>query len=171
MHLLVEKPQALPQLLERLDAAASAIQPCPICGNLSEGGPCSICSDPQREQATVCVVESVSDLMAIERSAAWKGSYHVLHGRLSPIHGVGPEELNFTALAQRIEQGAVDELVLALSNDIEGQATCHYIQEVLVQEKPIRMSRIGFGLPSGGGVTYADSSTLKSALEARSHYN
>jgi len=170
MHLLVEKPQALSQLTERLQSASESIQPCPICGNLSEGGPCSICADPQREQSKICIVERISDLIAIERSSAWKGTYHVLHGRLSPIHGVGPEHLNFSSLATRIEAGTIEEVVLALSNDIEGQATCHYIQEVLIQNKPIQVSRIGFGLPSGSGVTYADSSTVKSALEARSAY-
>jgi recombination protein RecR len=109
-------------------------------------------------------------LFAIERSAAWPGSYHVLHGKLSPIHGVGPEQLNLASLQERLASGVIKELVLALGNDIEGQATCHYIQEGLVGAAPIEVTRIGFGLPSGGGVTYADSVTLRSALEGRRAY-
>jgi recombination protein RecR len=116
------------------------------------------------------VVEHVPDLIAIERSSAWKACYHVLHGKLSPIHGVGPEQLNLKSLQARIQTGEVTELVLALSNDIEGQATCHFIQEELLEHRPIKVSRIGFGLPSGGGVTYADSVTLRSALEGRRTY-
>jgi recombination protein RecR len=116
------------------------------------------------------VVEHVPDLIAIERSSAWKGRYHVLHGKLSPIHGLGPEQLNIKNLQARIQTGEVVELVLALSNDIEGQATCHFIQEELVENRSIKVSRIGFGLPSGGGVTYADSVTLRSALEGRRTY-
>ena len=94
----------------------------------------------------------------------------MLHGKLSPIHGLGPERLNFSSLQNRIESGVISEIVLALSNDIEGQATCHYIQEELVGQLPIIVTRIGFGLPSGGGVTYADSVTLKSALDGRRAY-
>ena len=110
------------------------------------------------------------DLIAIERSSAWKGKYHVLHGKLSPIHGIGPEDLNFQSLIERIEAGGISEFVLALSNDIEGQATCHYIQEEIVGDRPIKVTRIGFGLPSCGGVTYSDSVTLRSALEGRREY-
>ena len=131
---------------------------------------CEVCEDPRRDANTLCVVEHVPDLIAIERSSAWRGRYHVLHGKLSPIHGVGPQDLNFAALIQRLETESVSELVLALSNDIEGQATCHYIQEEIVGQRPIKVTRIGFGLPSGGGVTYADSVTLKSALDARRDY-
>ena len=116
------------------------------------------------------MVEHVPDLFAIERSGAWRGRYHVLHGKLSPIHGVGPEDLNLAALGRRIEREPLEEFVLALSNDIEGQATCHYIQEEVIAGRPVRVTRIGFGLPSGGGVTYADASTLKSALEGRRNY-
>jgi recombination protein RecR len=118
----------------------------------------------------ICVVEHVPDLIAIERSAAWKGQYHVLHGKLSPIHGIGPEQLNLESLRKRIEVGEVQEFVLALSNDIEGQATCHYIQEEVIADRSIKVTRIGFGLPSGGGVTYADSVTLRSALDGRREY-
>ena len=109
--------------------------------------------------------------MAIERSGAFRGVYHVLHGKLSPINGVGPGELNLSALLGRVESGAVRELILALSNDVEGEATCHYLTQHLPPAHPVKVSRIGFGLPSGGGVLYADSVTLKSALDARRQYD
>lgn len=170
MHLLVEKPEAMSELIEAMSGAREAVRRCEVCGNMSEGPLCAICEDERRDASTICVVEHVPDLIAIERSSAWKGRYHVLHGKLSPIHGVGPEQLNLESLSERIASGKVNELVLALSNDIEGQATCHYIQEELVAERPIKVSRIGFGLPSGGGVTFADSVTLRSALEGRRIY-
>ena len=170
MHLLVEKPDAMGELLDAMSGAREAVRRCQTCGNMAESEQCAVCEDERRDGSTICVVEHVPDLIAIERSSAWKSQYHVLHGKLSPIHGVGPEQLNFQSLQARIESGEVVELVLALSNDIEGQATCHYIQEELVQDRPIKVSRIGFGLPSGGGVTYADSVTLRSALEGRRTY-
>jgi recombination protein RecR len=170
MHLLVEKPEAMEGLIHALGSAKSTVGRCQICGNMAEEETCAICRDGKRDASVVCVVEQVSDLVAIERSSAWKGSYHVLFGKLSPIHGVGPEQLNFKALESRVADGRIGELVLALSNDIEGQATCHYIQEELVGDREVNVSRIGFGLPSGGGVTYADAVTLRSALESRRVY-
>ncbi|NQY32218.1 MAG: recombination protein RecR [Coraliomargarita sp.] len=170
MQLLVEKPEAMGDLIHALQHAQQAVGRCKICGNMAEGDICAICEDSRRDGQILCVVEHVPDLIALERSGAWKGRYHVLHGKLSPIHGVGPEALNFTALTKRLEGGEIRELVLALSNDIEGQATCHYIQEEVVGELPVKVTRIGFGLPSGGGVTYADSVTLRSALDARREY-
>jgi len=170
MHLLAEKPAALEALAEALRAAGESVGRCAVCGNLAEGERCAVCEDERRDRSSVCLVEQVPDLFAIERSGAWPGVYHVLHGKLSPIHGVGPEDLNFKALERRLEGGTIEEFVLALSNDIEGQATCHYIQEEVVGDRPIKVSRIGFGLPSGGGVTYADATTLKSALEGRRSY-
>ncbi|MGC6423884.1 MAG: recombination mediator RecR [Lentimonas sp.] len=170
MYLLVENREELDDLTTSLRNAADAVSRCECCGNMAEGELCAICPDERRDQTRICVVEHVPDLMAIERSAAWKGQYHVLHGKLSPIHGVGPEQLNFESLSTRISGGEVGELVLALSNDIEGQATCHYIQEELLANTDIRATRIGFGLPSGGGVTFADAVTLRSALEGRREY-
>jgi recombination protein RecR len=170
MHLLVEKPEQLPALVTALQAAAGAMRRCPRCGNLAEGGWCAICADERRNQRQVCVVEHVPDLIALERSGAWRGVYHVLHGRLSPVHGVAPADLNFGPLLARLAAGEVDELILALANDVEGEATCHYLIEQLPKDHPVKVSRIGFGLPSGGGVLYADAVTLKSALEGRRSY-
>lgn len=166
LHLLVERPEKLPQLLAALTEAAGAIGRCAICGNLAEGDLCSICSDPRREKETICIVEHVPDLVAFERSAAYRGVYHVLYGKLSPINGVGPEQLNLASLEKRLASDEAEELILALSNDVEGEATCHFITESLLK-KPLKVTRIGFGLPSGGGVLYADAVTLKSALDGR----
>jgi recombination protein RecR len=170
LHLLVEKPGRLPELVTALEEAARAVRRCERCGNLAETELCAICADERRDGATVCVVEHVPDLVAIERSGAYRGVYHVLHGKLSPIHGVGPEDLNLASLLRRIESGAVSELILALPNDVEGEATCHYVTEHLPPNQEVKTTRIGFGLPSGGGVLYADSVTLKSALEGRRGY-
>ncbi len=168
LHLLVEKPETLAPLVDALNRAGEQIKPCPVCGNLSEGGLCAICEDAARNSAQICVVSQVSDLMALERSGAYRGRYHVLNGKLSPIQGIGPEQLNFGALEKRLNEEAVEELILALSNDIEGEATCHYIQDRLGASHPdIRLSRIGFGLPSGSGLNFADSVTVRSALEGR----
>jgi recombination protein RecR len=171
LHLLVEKPARLPSLVLALQEAAQTVRRCSRCGNLSEGELCEICADEKRDRAVVCVVEHVPDLVALERSGAYRGTYHVLHGKLSPIHGVSPEDLNVPPLAARIASGEVRELILALPNDIEGEATCHFLTEQLTTGKPLQVSRIGFGLPSGGGVLYADSVTLKSALEGRRTYS
>ena len=168
LHLLVERPGKLAPLLESLQAAAAAVRRCGRCGSLAETELCPVCQDVKRDPAAVCVVEQVPDLMAIERSAAYRGTYHVLHGRLSPINGVGPDQLNLATFEQRLKDEPIAEVVLALGNDIEGEATCHYITEAIQAIRPsIKVSRIGFGLPSGSGLTFADPATLRSALEGR----
>lgn len=171
LHLLVEQPQKLPELVNALQAAAQAVRRCAKCGNLAEEECCAICADERRATGQVCVVENVPDLAAIERSGAYRGRYHVLHGKLSPIRGVAPEDLNLASLVARIGAGEVTELILALSNDVEGEATCHYLTERLPAGGTVKVTRIGFGLPSGGGVLYADAVTLKSALEGRRDYS
>jgi len=167
LHLLVGKPDQLATLVEALGEASRSIHRCSRCGNLSEDTLCSVCADPRRDQRSVCVVEHVPDLVAIERSGSWRSGYHVLHGKLSPLHGVGPDDLNISSLITRVVAGEIDEIVLALPNDVEGEATCHYLQERLPSDRDVRVTRIGFGIPSGGGVLYADSVTLKSALDNR----
>jgi recombination protein RecR len=171
LYLLVEKPEKLPALIAALQAAASGVRRCARCGNLADAELCSICSDPQRDQALVCVVGQVPDLVALERAGAYRGRYHVLHGHLSPINGVGPEQLNFASLFEQVAAGGVRELLLALANDVEGEATCHYLAQHLPATGAVKLTRIGFGLPSGGSVLYADPVTLKSALESRRAYS
>lgn len=171
LHLLVGKPGDLPVLVNALQDAARSVRRCTRCGNLAEGDVCGLCADERRDQGIVCVVENVPDLVALERSAAYRGVYHILHGKLSPIQGVAPGDLNLASLLARVATGEVRELILALSNDVEGEATCHYITEHLPAGGSVKVTRIGFGLPSGGGVLYADAVTLKSALDARRNYD
>ncbi|MDP1581733.1 MAG: recombination mediator RecR [Candidatus Didemnitutus sp.] len=171
LHLLVEKPERLPELINALESAAKAVRRCMRCGNLAEAEQCTICAEERRHTGSVCVVENVPDLAAIERSSAYRGLYHVLHGKLSPIRGVGPDDLNLAPLLAQLAAGTVKELILALGNDVEGEATCHYLTERLPAGGAVKVTRIGFGLPSGGGVLYADAVTLKSALEGRRDYS
>ncbi len=171
LHLLVEKPERLPELINALESAAKSVRRCTSCGNLAEAEQCPICADERRHTGSVCVVENVPDLAAIERSSAYRGLYHVLHGKLSPIRGVGPDDLNLAPLLAQLAAGTVKELILALGNDVEGEATCHYLTERLPAGGAVKVTRIGFGLPSGGGVLYADAVTLKSALEGRRDYS
>lgn len=170
LYLLVEHPEKLPELLTVLAETAQKITRCRVCGNLAEGENafCPICADERRDASRVCIVEQIPDLMAIERAGAYGGRYHVLHGKLSPIRGIGPEQLNFSGLEKRLAEGGIDEIILALANDIEGEATCHYIRELLQKDFPqVKVSRIGFGLPSGATLNYTDPATVKNALEAR----
>ena len=168
LHLLVERPAKLEPLLAALQEASRSVRRCEHCGSLAEEPLCVVCADPKRDPSSVCVVEQVPDLMAIERSSAYRGTYHVLHGRLSPINGVGPEDLNLASFERRLREEPITEVVLALGNDIEGEATCHYLRESIQAVRPsAKVSRIGFGLPSGSGLTFADPATLRSALEGR----
>jgi recombination protein RecR len=167
LHLLVEKRERSEELLTSLAAALESVVACKRCGNLSEGDLCEICRDGSRQRSVLCIVESVSDLRAMERAGAYRGLYHVLQGKLSPIHGVGPEHLNLEGLAGRVRDEEIEEVILALPNDIEGESTCHYIREEVLAGIEVKSSRIGFGLPSGGGIPFVDSTTLRSALEGR----
>lgn len=171
LHLLVEHPDTCEELLASLRSARESVKACPVCGNLCEGDLCAICTDESRDRSTVCVLETVTDLRSMERAGSYRGLYHVLHGKLSPIHGIGPEHLNMDSLGKRMEEGSISEVILALSNDIEGEATCHYLQEEILEQPDLKISRIGFGLPSGGGIPYADATTLRSALEGRRDFD
>jgi recombination protein RecR len=168
LFLLVEKPEKLHPIIEALEQAAKVVHRCARCGSLTETDLCEVCADVKRESHSLCIVEQVPDLMAIERSQAHRGTYHVLHGRLSPINGVGPDNLNLKSLEKRLQTEPITEVVLALGNDIEAEATCHYLHELILGIQPkMKVSRIGFGLPSGSGLTFADVATLRSALEGR----
>jgi recombination protein RecR len=168
LFLLVEKPEKLQPIIEALEQAEKVVHRCTRCGSITETDLCEICADVKRESHSLCIVEQVPDLMAIERSQAHRGTYHVLHGRLSPINGIGPDNLNLNSLEKRLQTEPITEVVLALGNDIEAEATCHYLHELILGIQPkIKVSRIGFGLPSGSGLTFADVATLRSALEGR----
>lgn len=167
LYLLIENNSCVKPLIEALYNASQAVAACNCCGNLTEEEVCGVCLDLKRDRSIVCILASIPELYAIERTRSFNGSYHVLHGTLSPLKGIGPDHLNFKSLKLRIDSGDIKEIILALGNDIEGEATCYYIQEMLIADLPIKVTRIGFGLPSGGGVEYADCATLKSALEGR----
>lgn len=170
LHLLVEKPERMAPLIEALQAASKTMRRCARCGHLAESDSCQICSDTHRDTTRLCIVEQVPDLLALEKTSSYRGLYHVLHGKLSPINGVGEEQLNLSALRERLKESPPSEVILALSNDIEGEATCHLLQERYLEPLGIKTTRIGFGLPSGSALLYADAITLKNALEARRDY-
>lgn len=167
LHLLVEKPDANSILIDCLQQAAEVMGACDSCGNLSEEDLCPLCSSTERDGSQLCVVEGVTDLFAMERAGVFRGLYHVLHGKLAPVRGVGPEKLNLESLKSRLITGEIKEVILALGNDMEGEATCYYLNQEIFSGMDLQVTRIGFGLPSGGGVTYADEVTLRSALEGR----
>ena len=167
LHILVEKPKKTGNLVELLKNASEKLGACSTCGNLTENTDCKICLSSERNDESLCVVEGVTDLHAMEQAGVFRGKYHVLHGKLSPIRGIGPEQLNLQTLRSRIDEGSVEEVILALGNDMEGEATCYYIMQEILEGRSLRVSRIGFGLPSGGGLTYADETTLRSAMEGR----
>ena len=140
---------------------------CSVCGNLTDNDPCSVCSDAARDRSVICVVESPKDVFAMERIREYKGLYHVLHGAISPMDGVGPEDINLKSLIVRLQENAdVQEIILATNPNIEGEATAMYIARLL---KPtgIKISRIAHGIPVGGDLEYADEITLLKAVEGR----
>ncbi len=171
LHMALEDPEHAREIAHAITSAIESTSPCPSCYGLSENGElCQICANLARDASAVCVVEKASDIEAIEKSGAWRGRYHVLGGKLSPLRRIGPDNLNLAPLKKRIESGEISEIMLALSNDIEGEATCHYIREHIISSRKLRLTRIGFGLPSGSQLGFADSVTIKSALDSRKDF-
>lgn len=166
LRMLMRPQEAMLPLAQALEAAARAVRPCESCGNLDAQSPCGICRDPRRDRHLVCVVEGVSDLWALERAHAHQGLYHVLGGVLSPLAGVGPEDLSIAPLLARIGQDAVEEVILALPATVDGTATAHYVTDRL---KPVgvAVTRLAQGVPMGGALDVLDEGTLAAALRAR----
>jgi len=164
LYLLKRREILLEPLAAALARAATAIRPCSVCGNLDTLEPCTICRDPERDSTTICVVEDLADLWALERTGAFAGRYHVLGGTLSALDGIGPEELNIERLLARVRPG--QELVLALNATVEGQTTAHYLVDRLAG-RDIKVSRLAQGVPIGGELDYLDDGTLTAALKAR----
>jgi recombination protein RecR len=164
LYLLKRREILLEPLAAALAKAAAAIRPCSVCGNLDTLEPCTICRDPERDATTICVVEDLADLWALERTGAFAGRYHVLGGTLSALDGIGPEELNIERLLARVRPG--QELVLALNATVEGQTTAHYLVDRLAG-RDIKISRLAQGVPIGGELDYLDDGTLTAALKAR----
>lgn len=166
LWLVKNREQALPTLLDALGAVRDTLVECITCGNVDTKNPCGICSDPRRDQKSLCVVEDVADLWALDRARLFTGRYHVLGGKLSALDGVGPEDLNVASLLARVEAGGIDEVVLAINATLEGQTTAHYLAERL-EAFPLRITQLAHGLPVGGELDYLDEGTLAQALRAR----
>ena len=154
------------QLAQSILTAKREMRYCSVCGNLTDTDPCSICSDPSRDGTEICVVESPKDVMAMERIREFNGLYHVLHGVISPMDGVGPEDINLMSLLKRLQSSDVEELIIATNPNIEGEATAMYIAR-LIKPSGIKVTRIAHGIPVGGDLEYADEVTLLKAMEGR----
>ncbi len=166
-HHLVQQPgERLARLAQALVQVAERVRPCMVCGNLAEADRCPICLDPRRDAGLVCVVEEPAAVASLERAGEFRGTYHVLGGRLDPLSGVGPEALRLEQLVARVRAGGVREVILATNPSMEGEVTATYVQQLLAGQD-IRVSRLARGLPMGGDLEYVDGVTLAHALSAR----
>lgn len=166
LHLVKKKEQLLGPLAEAMGEAHRKVKICSCCGNVDTIDPCTVCTDEQRDQAVIIVVEDVADLWALERAGAMNAAYHVLGGTLSPLDGVGPQDLSIDALVARAHADEVKEVVLALNATVDGQTTAHYITDLL-QDANVRVTRLAHGVPVGGELDYLDEGTLSAAMRQR----
>lgn len=166
LQLVKKRTLLLEPLAQSMTEVAATARECRTCGNVGTSETCDICVDPKRDPNTICVVSDVSDLWAMERSAAYKGRYHVLGGVLSALDGIGPEELHIPRLVNRVETGGVTEIVLALSATIDGQTTAHYIADQL-ESTGASVTSLAQGVPIGGELDYLDDGTITAAMKAR----
>jgi recombination protein RecR len=166
LHLVQADAPAVRQLAEVILNARERIRLCSICGALTETDPCGICSDPRRDAAILCVVERPTDILSIEKANSFRGKYHVLGGKISPLNGVEPEDLRIGQLEARLAKEPVQEVVIALPTDVEGDATSYYLAKLLAT-RGVKVTRIAHGLPAGSGLDFADELTLTRALEGR----
>jgi recombination protein RecR len=169
LHLIKKKDQLLVPLAEAMDVAVASVMVCSTCGSIDTCDPCTICTDPRRDAATIVVVEDVADLWALERAGAINARYHVLGGALSPLDGVGPEELNIGRLVHRVAGGGIGEVILALNATVEGQTTAHYVMDQLAGLN-VKVSRLAHGVPVGGELDYLDEGTLSAAIRQRTAF-
>jgi recombination protein RecR len=165
-HILQTESFDVTHLAEVLMEVRDKVRFCDICGNVTEEATCSICRDPRRSPATICVVEEAKDVVAIERTREFRGLYHVLGGAISPIDGIGPDNLRIRQLLQRLADGSVTEVIIATDPNLEGEATATYLSRLL-QHLELRVTRLASGLPVGGDLEYADEVTLGRAFEGR----
>jgi len=166
LHLIKKREQLMTPLADALQAAIEKITICRICGNIDSQNPCTVCTDPRRDPSVIVVVADVADLWALERANAVNARYHVLGGTLSPLDGVGPEDLTIDQLVTRAHAGEVNELILALSATVDGQTTAHYITD-LVTNAGVKVTRLAHGVPVGGELDYLDEGTLAAAIKQR----
>jgi recombination protein RecR len=169
LHLIRKREELLGPLAEAMQAAREKIVVCSVCGNVDTLDPCTICRDQRRDPSVLVVVETVADLWALERAAAISARYHVLGGTLSPLDGVGPKDLNLASLVDRVAQGGVREVILAVNATVDGQTTAHYITTLLAQYN-VRTTRLAHGVPVGGELDYLDEGTLAAAMHARTEF-
>ena len=165
-HILSMEDRDALELAEAIRNAKTTMTYCTVCGNLTDADPCAICSDSGRDSSIICVVESPKDVVAMERIREYRGYYHVLHGAISPMDGIGPDDINLKSLIVRLQDEAVKELIIATNPTIEGEATAMYIAR-LIKPSGIRVTRIAHGIPVGGDLEYADEVTLLKAVEGR----
>jgi len=166
LHLIKKKEQLLGPLAAAMADAQEKVRVCSTCGNVDTADPCMICTDARRDGATIIVVEDVSDLWALERAGAMNAKYHVLGGTLSPLDGVGPDQLTIRQLVERVAAGGVSELILAVNATVEGQTTAHYLTDQLANFE-VKITRLAHGVPVGGELDYLDEGTLAAAMKAR----
>ncbi|WP_417688515.1 recombination mediator RecR [Roseibium sp.] len=169
LHLIKRKDQLLVPLAEAMGVAVEKIGVCSTCGTVDTSDPCAICTDPKRDQSVLVVVEDVADLWALERASAINARYHVLGGTLSPLDGVGPEDLNIASLIERCGREDISEVILAINATVEGQTTAHYIMDHL-SNLDVNVTRLAHGVPVGGELDYLDEGTLAQALKARTRF-
>jgi len=169
LYLLQRDRAGAVRLVEALRRALDVVGQCRDCRGLAETAQCTLCADTRRNRGQLCVVEGLADQLSIERSADYRGTYFVLSGRLSPLDGIGPEELGMDHLAVRLDGGEVNEVILATGTTLEGEATAHYVAE-MARRRGIRATRIAYGVPLGGELDYVDGSTLSHALATRRDY-
>ena len=160
------KPEDVKKFAEDMYAARLAVKECPVCGNLTDGDICPICADEERDRSTVCVVQGARDVMAIERAHEYRGVYHVLGGAISPLNGVGPEDIRVQELMERVKTGDVSEVILATNPDVNGETTAVYIAKLL-EHLNVRVTRIAHGVPVGGELEYTDEITLMKSINGR----
>jgi recombination protein RecR len=165
-HILRAPPEYARDLSRAIEALVQKVRLCSRCFALSEADLCSFCADPRRDERTLCVVEGVADLLALERTREFRGSYHVLHGVLSPLEGIGPDQLKIKELLVRLQDGRIEEVIVATNPDLEGEATALYLTRI-VKPMGIKVSRLAQGLPIGADLEFADQATLARALAGR----
>ena len=165
-HLLRGSDEDATALAEAVRGLKASLRLCSVCNNVTDVDPCAYCANPARNHRLVCVVEEPTNIAAVERTQGFNGVYHVLHGTLSPLHGVGPDQLRTQTLVARVERGEVDEVILATSPTLEGEATANWLAGAL-RGQPVRITRIATGVPAGSDIEYADEVTMARALEGR----
>jgi recombination protein RecR len=169
LHLIRKREQLLGPLAEAMQTARERVITCRICGNIDTRDPCTVCQDDRRDRTLLVVVESVSDLWALERAGALRAPYHVLGGTLSPLDGVGPDDLSFPQLLARVGAGTIVEVILAIGATVDGQTTAHYITDLL-SAYPVKVTRLAHGVPVGGELDYLDEGTLSAAIRQRTTF-